>query len=165
MIFNKQNCEQQIEQSAKYFARFLINNVKDKNNIVGFSSSHDDKKTKFLICKKICEEILNYNKSVSLFDSDYMLEDTENFETKSLSSSVFDDIIKNEIINSSTTSDIVILNVPCLSNNVVSLDYLSVCSKIFLVERYMYTKYSEFNNALDKIKFNNLNVSGIISYS
>lgn len=165
MIFSKQNYEQKIEQSAKYFARFLIKSVEKKSNIIGFSSSYDNKRIKFVICKKICEEILNYNKSVSLFDSDYMLEDTENFETKSLSSSVFDDIIKNEIIDSSRTSDIIILNVPCLSNNVVSLDYLSICSKIFLVERYMYTKYSEFNSTLEKIKFNNLNVSGIISYS
>lgn len=165
MIFNKQRYDNQIEQSAKYFARFLIKKSTNKSNIVGLSSSYDNKKIKFIICKKICEEIINYNKSVLLFDADYMLENTENFDTRSLSSSVFDDIIKNEIIDSSTTHDLVILNVPCVPTNVISLDYLSVCNKIFLIERYMYTKYSEFNSTIEKMKLSGLDVSGIISYS
>ena len=165
MIFNKQQCDKQIEQSAKYFARFLIKNSMKKNNIIGLSSSYDNKKLKFAICKKICDEIINYGKNVLLFDSDYMLESTENFDTRSLSSSVFDDIIKNEIIDSSTIYDLVILNVPCIPANVISLDYLSICNKIFLIERYMYTKYSDFDITIEKMKMSGLEISGIVSYS
>ena len=165
MIFYKQQYDKQIEQSAKYFARLLIKNSGNKNNIIGLSSSYDNKKLKFTICKKICDEIINYNKNILLFDADYMLENTENFDTRSLSSSVFDDIMKNEIIDNAVTHDLVIINVPCIPTNVISLDYLSICNKIFLIERYMYTKFNEFNNTLERMKMNGLSVSGIISYS
>ena len=94
-----------------------------------------------------------------------MLNNTEKFETKSLSSVVFDEVIREEISNSSHSHDIVIMNAPCILSNVVSLDYLSLCNKIFLLERYMYTKYNDFENILGKLKDNNLVVSGIISYS
>ena len=159
------NKKDSVNQSIKYIARFLVKNIEKSKNIIGITGSYNNKKMKFSICKKICEEILEYKKSVCILDTDYMLNNTEKFETKSLSSVVFDEVIREEISNSSHSHDIVIMNAPCILSNVVSLDYLSLCNKIFLLERYMYTKYNDFENILGKLKDNNLVVSGIISYS
>ena len=165
MLLNRTKISNSIDQSAKYSARFFIKELGNNKNVIGISSSYDNKKLKFLICKKICQEILNYEKTVFLFDADYMLEKTENFETRYLSSSLFDEVIKNEIIVKKSKSDVVILNIPCITNNVVSLDYLSICDEIFLAERYMYTKYDELNSTIKKLQMNDLKISGIISYS
>lgn len=164
MIFGL-NKNDSVNQSIKYIARFLVKSLEKSNNIFGFTGSYDNKKIKFSICKKICEEILEYKKKVCMLDADYMLSNTEKFETKSLSSVVFDEIIQSEISNSSSSHDIVIINVPCVRSNIVSLDYLSLCNKIFFIERCMYTKYNDFEDILGKLKDNNLIVSGIISYS
>lgn len=159
------NEKNSVDQSIKYIARFLVKNLEMSKNVIGFTGSYDNKKIKFSICKKICEEILEYKKSICLLDADYMLGKTEKFETKSLSSVVFDEIIQDEISNSSSSYDVVIVNIPCILSNIISLDYLSSCNKIFLIERCMYTKYNDFENMLGKLKDNNLIVSGVISYS
>ena len=159
------NKNDSVNQSIKYIARFLVKNLEKTKNVIGITGSYNNKKMKFSICKKICEEILEYKKSVCLLDADYMLNNTEKFETKSLSSVIFDEVIQNEISNSSFSYNIVIVNIPCILSNIISLDYLSSCNQIFLTERFMYTKYNDFENMLGKLKDSNLIVSGIISYS
>lgn len=159
------NINSSVDQSIKYVARFLVKHLDRSKNIIGITGSYNNKKIKFSICKRICEEIIEYKKSVCILDADYMLSNSEKFETKSLSSTVFDEVIKNEISDSSSSHDIVVINVPCLLSSIISLDYLSFCNQIFLIERYMYTRYNDFENILGKLKDNNLIISGIISYS
>lgn len=163
MIFNKK-IKNSVEQSLGFISFFLLKNCQNERNLIGLTGSYDNKKMKFSLCCKICEQ-LSQTKKVALLDLDCSekLKAPKNFSIEYCES----DISKTEfkkILDGFCDCDFVIVNVPCVLSNFKSLFYLEMCDKVFMVERYMYTKYYDYERSIYLLETGGVDVYGVISY-
>lgn len=154
------------EQSIKYIARYFINLSRSGSKLIGITSSCNNKELQFFLCRKVCKEILYFNGSVVLIDTDKnILPRNSVFKIISINADKVDNEISTQILDTKTKYDLVLLNASSVLSNIASLDYLKACDKVFSAERYTYTYYSDFENTLNKLKINNLKLSGILTFS
>ncbi len=162
-MFNKKT-KNSVEQSLGFISFFLLKNCKNEKNLIGLTGSYDNKKMKFSLCYKICEQI-SQTKKVALLDLDYSdeLTNSKNFSIKHCESDI-SKIEFKKILDDFCDRDFVIMNAPCVLNNSKSLFYLEMCDKVFMVERYMYTRYCDYEKSVYLLKMGGVDVSGVISY-
>ena len=154
------------ERSIKYIARYFVNLSKSGSKFIGITSSGNNKELQFFLCRKICKEILYFNSSVALVDADRnTLPENSNFKIISTNTDKVDNEVIMKILELKNKYDIVLFNVSSVLSNISSLDYLKTCDKVFSAERCMYTYYSDFENTLNKLKNNNMELSGILTFS
>lgn len=159
-------------QSVMYAANRIVNLI-DENNIsvLSISSSINDKNTETYIINDIISQITKLDKKVAFIDISFSKEGTKesnvnssdslykkttaNPETKELNLLI--DELKNKY-------DIVILNVPPINIFANALKYAKICGNVILIERYLYSKHKGFQETLDLLKQNNIDLKGIITY-
>ena len=163
MILSKK-VKNSVEQSLGFISFFLLKNCQNERNLIGLTGSYDNKKMKFSLCCKICEQ-LSQTKRVALVDLDCSekLKDPKNFSIKYCESGISKTEFK-KILDGFCDCDFVIVNVPCVLSNSNSLFYLEMCDKVFMVERYMYTKYCDYERSIYLLETGGVDVSGVISY-
>ena len=155
-----------IKQSIEYISKFLIDVSEQEKNLIGITSSSENSDQKFVLCSRICGVLTNFKKNVVLINFEQNSTDNKQelnilqFKMKTLNYES-----KSKILNLKSEYDLVVANLPSIILNAESIDYLKICDKIFSLERCMYTYYSDFERYLQRLKINNIKLSGIITFS
>lgn len=148
---NKITNDRKLEESIGFVSNKILNGCKEKNIVVAFTSSlisdHHD-----LIIDKIInmvnDQLQNYNKSTFLCKNDFANESTYsiNEKIKELKSKNNITLIKTKSVN--------------IYSSV--LEVLKCCDMIICVERYGKSKYANFEEMLEYLRCNSLNIDGVI---
>ena len=149
-----------IEQQIKCVSKTLLNFAYESspNTIFGITSSCDNKAMKFNFCKKILQEMKSEGKNVYMIDADFLCENNNPNVYLCKSLDEINKTLKNQ------NENFVILNMPCVLTNADTIDYSKFCNKIFMFERYCYTKYENYEKSILQFKVNNIKISGIVTY-
>lgn len=158
-----------LNESLKYIANSFVRFSQDgEGNVIGVTSSLDCSVSKLDICGKICSKITN--KGLSSFLIDVNRRSSENIYKEQEFKSVIckDNILVNELVeiinDVKTKNDIVLVNIPCIIISADAVEYARVCDRITLVEKYMYSKYKDFEDGLEKLKSNQIKVDGVVTF-
>lgn len=159
-------------QSVMYAANRIVNLTDENNiNVLSISSSIKDKNTETNIISDIVSQIIKLDKKVAFIDISFSGE-----ETKESNIDSSDSLYKKTIVNPETKKlsllidelknkyDIVIVNIPPVRIFANALQYAKICGNIILIERYLYSKHKNFQETLDLLKQNNVDIKGIITY-
>ena len=160
------------KQAIMYASNAIIDLLSriDKN-IIAVSSSIKDKESRLHIMCNIASEIAGLDKKTALINIDFSNETVEEDEIASKGN-----LYKRTVANPSVKEfnllvdelknkyDVVIVNVPPIRVFSNALQYTKICENVILIEKYLYTKYKEFEETLDFLKQNYVNVLGIITY-
>lgn len=142
-----------LSESIGFISNKILNDCKDKNVMVGFTSSIDSERYE-LIIEKIIDfvgrNLQNYNKSVNW--------GKENLDDKGIYE-IHDKL--NELKNESRITLIKVKSVNVYSN---AIEILKCCDIIISVEQYGKSKYLDFENMIERLRENSLNINGIISF-
>lgn len=160
------------KQAIMYASNAIIDLLSriDKN-IIAVSSSIKDKEYRLHIMRNIASEIEGLGKKTALINIDFSNKTVEEDEIDSKGN-----LYKRTVVNPSVKEfnllvdelknkyDVVIVNVPPIRVFSNALQYAKICENIILIEKYLYTRYNEFEETLDLLKQNYVNVLGIITY-
>ena len=160
----KLNKEQKLEQSYIYLANTILNlNNNNNSKFICVTSSMENRMDKYLIAKNICNQIRKNGKNVLLLNVDTHYEkcdisndmDINGMSSKKLKK-VFDD--------NRDKYDIVLINVPSVRLFANTIECAKLCDGTIIVERYLYTKYKDFEDTILRLKENNIKIYGLITY-
>lgn len=170
--YSKLRRQSKLNQSYLYISNSILDILKDKEiKVIGITSSFVDKKSKSIICENICKNICDKGYKVCLITA-YVDINSKNYNLheiveKNIKIIRTQNINKNkleELINKEKEDYIVIADLSPVNIFAQSLEYAKICKNILLLEKYCYSKYSDFENTLDILKQSNINVLGIITH-
>ena len=162
----KRGLKVDFEESIKYIANSILRISEDGNgNVIGISSSRFCKESKSNICEKVCEQIHNKGIDITLVDIDP--------RDRSNKKDSFNRICKDNISireldvllsEQREENDIVIVNIPSVVFSADSVEYASVWGRGILLEKYMYTTYNGYEEALTRLNSYGVRIDGVVTY-
>ena len=164
---------QSIKQSYIYISNAIDDIFKNNSfNLLAFISSMPVKKEKIYICRNICRYMSNKRKSVLFINADItpdlkpQKDDTKNKDGYKEISCVNLDVKEFEqlVRESEQKNDIVIVNLPPVAVMADSLRYAVSCGNAVLLERYLYSKYMDYENTVLMLKQAGVNICGVVTY-
>lgn len=167
------NNQEILTQSYIYVSN-SIENIMQSSNIksLAVTSSLPIKNEKLYACRNICRELGRNGKSVLLINADIIPGQAVSISDIALKQNYKEvsctNINKKEfesLINKHQNDfDSIIINIPPVSIMADSLEYASSCGNVILLERYLYSKYSRYENTILMLKQSNVNICGVVTY-
>lgn len=162
----KRGLKVDFQESIKYIANSLLRISEDGNgNVIGISSSRFCRESKSDICEKVCEQIHDKGVDITLVDIDprELPNKKDNFNKickDNMSIKELDVLLSEQ----REKNDIVIVNIPSVVFSADSVEYASVCGRVILLERYMYTTYKGYEEALARLNSYGVRIDGVVTY-
>lgn len=165
--------DQKLKQSYIYIANALSGICESqKFKSMVFTSSMPVREGKLCACRNICSQLGRTNKSVFFIDADIVpgkltnkLEITQKNGYKEIRCININIKDFNELLKKSEESnDFIIINIPPVSIMADSLEYARSCKNAFLLERYLHSKYKDYENTLLTLKQAGVEARGVIAY-
>lgn len=170
--YGKLKKSSKIEQSYLYTANKIFDISKSKKiNVVGISSSFTDKKSVDIICRNICKRICKkeiktclISANIDLSSNKCSLDETLDGNLKIIKSQNISSENLEKLISEEKSSSFVVINLAPVNIFAQALEHAKICKNIILVEKYCYSKYKDFENTIDILKLNGVDILGIIAH-
>lgn len=166
---------QKLEESFKYIATCLSSFTQTgKTTIIGITSTLPYKTSKSIISRELALYVSKMGNSVTYVDIDTPKKSYKKAIIRGENS--FENFKELKAINQNFTQvwdtlqqqkepNIIIINIPPLPLISQSIPYLKICDKVVLLERYLYTKYADYEDALIKLNTHRINLLGVVTYN
>ncbi len=144
--------ENEFIESIRYIVNRLIMLSQAENcNVIGISSSRDCGREKYNICEILSKEIKRKNFNSTLIDTE-----TGDIQTPQK----LEDLLTEE----REKNDIIIINIPPVPIIADSVEYAKKCDIMLLLEKYMYSTYKDYEEAVIRIKSYGIRLEGVVTY-
>lgn len=160
---------QKHNQSILYAANY-INNIMSNtgHKIFAISSTLKNMDTRKIIINQISKGMINtYNyKVLNCFCNDKNSSEIEYINENSIDSVVnvgFKNL-ENVLKENHDKYDIIFVMLEPVNVFADALGCAKLCDSIIMIERYLYSKYNEFEKSLVYLKDNDINIDGVITY-
>ena len=162
----KKNMKESFKESVKYIANSLIELSKnDSGNVIGISSSRAEMVSRGKICENICCEISNKVENTAFINIGSGEPGKTNNKLKEICKKDMPISELQEIINKEKKDrDIVIVNIPSIVYTADGVEYAKLCDRVVLLEKYMYSTYKDYEEALIRLKAHGVKIDGVIAY-
>lgn len=149
---NKLSNDRLLNESIGFVSNKILNDCKEKNIMVGFTSSIDSKNHDLIIEKivdSVNQNLQKYNKSVNWFKED--------FDDKSIYE------IHDKLSELKNKSEVTLIKAKSVNVYSDTVEILKCCDIIISVEQYGKSRYLNFEDMIERLRENSLNINGIIA--
>lgn len=153
-------------ESFKYTSNSILRMLPDLDDkLVAFTSSanecsyYDTLKKVFEILKREEDRICVIYSYINSGEPNLKEVDCGHFIAENLKSSEFQKLVDE----CKKKFDKIFVVVPTVIVYADALEYAKICANVILVEKYMRSKYSEYENTLDVLKNVGINICGVIA--
>lgn len=152
MLGLKLQKETEFIESIRYIANRLIRLAQGGNgNVIGISSSRYYGEERKAICEFLNKEITKKNVNSKLID-------VENGNIKTPQK------LEHLLTEEKEKNDIIIVNIPPIPYIADSVEYAKRCDMTLLLEKYMYSTYKDYEEAIIRLKSYGIKLEGVLTY-
>ena len=164
MLNYKLNKKQKLEQSYIYVANTIYNVMNDKGSkIVCFTSSLSNKLDKYLILKNVHGKMLNNGKNVLFINTDECVKDNSDVNFMNIND-CSKKILQDVLNDNKDKYDMIMVNAAPVRLFANAVEYAKLCDSTIIMERYLYSRYSDYESTILKLNQNNVKISGVVTY-